>query len=408
MVVENCNIYWNYSVLILLSIYVSCATYDWRKIPQERRVSLIKMINDTHLTPTLIRGEEQVVYWKPGFFMFMYDIFHSGRSQGKFSNFKVGVKRIYKCESKENIVIEIPGEQFLLICGRGVSMFSGNIEKILWTLWLEGSLKGIPSVSTTGIIYLGDEYSNFFSIHPNGGLLWSLKIEPELRGSSIISNSGIIYVPSKGIWVVSYRGKYLWKLMLEDIVLEPTITSSEEIIISTLFGNVYKLTQQGEILWSLQLNTRVITVPLYVPKYELVCLCDWKGVCYLIDSHRGVVNGKFNTGEYKLKYNLVLDKDEEYIYMFSERKLLRYNIINKKLDLIATIGRITAQPFLDSSNNLHVLTNEGFYNILDPYKGVLKWQKRVSTNKLTYSIVTLKGEIMVIDDQGFLYRLYGT
>ncbi len=183
-------------------------------------------------------------------------------------------------------------------------------------------------MSLNGMLYFGDI---------NGGIKWRHEVKNYGRGIDIAENGRFLVVSVNDQVVFKDRkGEVFWEAKFPQWVSCLKISdSSKQVFVGMDDGQYWSLSDEGNVLWKKNLNTRVVTIQVSRSNYN--CAVTDVGKTFLFDDKGNeIIN--FAAGQ-EIEYsafspevlNLMTGKKGNYFYVLSpdRKKLWRYDLSNK-------------------------------------------------------------------------------
>jgi outer membrane protein assembly factor BamB len=153
--------------------------------------------------------------------------------------------------------------------GRSLYSTIDNNGAELWKFKADGWIESGPVISSDGTIYLGDYWSVFYALNPDGTLKWKFDEQTErISSSPALDSDGSIYFGcwDKYLYALNTDGNLKWKTYTDGTVYSsPAIADDGTIYVGTMVGfdsgDIVAISPDGTIKWKYETGYYITSDP---------------------------------------------------------------------------------------------------------------------------------------------------
>ena len=209
-------------------------------------------------------------------------------------------------------------------CEDGLKAININTHKIIWE-YDAGNVDSTPFYYED-VIYFGSDDGHLYGLNEDGKVKFNKKLDGELKSSPAIVND-TIYIGSTNakLYSIDLDKSKNWDFTTGDEILSSPSYVNETVIFGSNDGNLYCLNaSNGDVLWKVDLNNKVISSPTVDEYDNNVYVGSDEGNLTCLDIRDGFVKWSFQAGDKikstpALKDNLIaFGSDNGYFYVLNK------------------------------------------------------------------------------------------
>lgn len=162
-----------------------------------------------------------------------------------------------------------------LMPGGGIVVGADNLIAVsasghlLWKTANYPVVESTPAVAEDGTVYVGTWYENKIrALHPDGSEYWAFQAGSNVRSSPAIAGDGTIHALADDglLYAVAPDGQERWRCRVNPSGLDtsypsPIVDAAGGVYVGANSGEFYKISSDGDIVWSMNLASRITSCP---------------------------------------------------------------------------------------------------------------------------------------------------
>lgn len=200
-------------------------------------------------------------------------------------------------EAKTNSSPIIHSNRLYIGCEDGLKVININNHEIVW----EYDCDNVASTPFfyKDVIYFGSDDGHLYGLNKDGDVKLNKKLDGELKSSPIVVDDSI-YIGSTNskIYSISTDKHKNWEFTTGDEILSSPSYVNETVIFGSSDGNIYCLNKsEGELIWKVDLNNKVISSPTVDEHENSVYIGSDEGNLTCLDIRDGTIKWSHSTGD---------------------------------------------------------------------------------------------------------------
>ena len=200
-------------------------------------------------------------------------------------------------EAKTNSSPIIHSNRLYIGCEDGLKAININNHEIVW----EYDCDNVASTPFfyKDVIYFGSDDGHLYGLNKDGDVKLNKKLDGELKSSPIVVDDSI-YIGSTNskIYSISTDKHKNWEFTTGDEILSSPSYVNETVIFGSSDGNIYCLNKsEGELIWKVDLNNKVISSPTVDEHENSVYIGSDEGNLTCLDIRDGTIKWSHSTGD---------------------------------------------------------------------------------------------------------------
>lgn len=199
--------------------------------------------------------------------------------------------------SKTNSSPIVHSNRLYIGCEDGIKAININNHKIVW----EYDCSNVESTPFfyEDVIYFGSDDGHLYGINKDGKLEFNKKLDGELKSSPIVVNDTIYIGSTNGkIYSIATDKQSNWDYTTGDEILSSPSFINESVIIGSTDGSLYCLNENdGNLIWKVNLNNKIISSPTVDERDNSVFIGSDEGNLTCLDTRDGTIKWSYQTGD---------------------------------------------------------------------------------------------------------------
>ncbi|MCE1248643.1 MAG: PQQ-binding-like beta-propeller repeat protein [Firmicutes bacterium] len=286
-------------------------------------------------------------------------------------------------------------------------LFCINMEKtpsVVWKCRIGHKAVTTPAADGDGNIYAGSQDKYFYKVSSSGKVVGKFLTEGPIASSAcILSDNNIVFSSMDGnVYCLNPDLALQWKFPINhkdlEIMSSPAADRQDNIYIGSDDGNIYSLDKSGKLRWKFSAGDAVVSSPLYDGEDGIYAGCV-NGSFFCL-STEGKLKWKF-TAQGSVESSPVMTKDNLIVFGSRDGNIYAFDTAGNLKWKYHADGEIDASASSDNEGGVYAATEEGWVFAISA-KGEIRWKIKPGGSVFS-SPAAYKGKCVIGSEDGKVY-----